>query len=128
MKADFGCVLKHWGGLLRGGLAGLGRLWGAGKGSRQGSTRVLGWVLARSVGLGDVLWALGRGKESESSPGRGLGVVWGGSWGGSWRGLWGLGGVLGALWMVLRWVLKGLGAPLALYRKCIKHNRFFNGF
>ena len=27
------------------GLAGLGRLWGAGKGSRQGSRRVLGWVL-----------------------------------------------------------------------------------
>ena len=77
MKPKFGCVLKRWGGLLRGDLASLGRLWGAGEGSRQRSTRVLGWVLAGSVGFGDVLWALGRGKESESSPGRGLGGVWG---------------------------------------------------
>ena len=77
MKADFGCVLKCWGGLLRGGLGGLGRLWGAGEGSRQGSTRVLGWVLAGSVGFGDVSWALEGEKESESSPGRGLGGVCG---------------------------------------------------
>ena len=96
MKADFGCVLKCWGGLLRGGLGGLGRLWGAGEGSRQGSTRVLGWVLAGSVGFGDVLRALGGEKESESSPGRGLGGVlgwvlagsvgFGGRLVGSWEG------------------------------------------
>ena len=39
--------------------------------------------------------------------------VWEGSggrsWGGSWRRLWVWGGVLGALWRVLGWVLKGLG-------------------
>ena len=39
MKADFGCVLKCWGGLLRGGLGGLGRLWGAGNIAGAGGPR-----------------------------------------------------------------------------------------
>ena len=76
MKADFGCVLKRRDGLLRGGLAGHGRLWGAGEGSRQRSTRVLGWVLAGSVGFGERL---------------------GSSWAGSVVGLKGLRGAFGAI-------------------------------
>ena len=91
-----------------------------GKGLNEGQRGPRGGSWRDLWGLGGVLWAGEKGRDSESSAGRGLGRVWEVSWGGSWRGLWGLGSVLGILGRVLGGVLKDLGTIVTLYRECTK--------